>query len=125
MRSGQRIDFAAMMLLACVFLVGFWAKPLAAQQVPASGRGALQEITVTARKISKSDAEVTTQVETALHSDRYIFSDHVTITSKNGIVTLSGIALDYWDVIAMKRLVRKMPGVRKVVDDLDVRSGGE
>jgi len=99
--------------------------PLAAQQAPPSGRSALQEITVTARKISKSDEEVTTQVETALHSDRYIFSDHVTITSKNGVVTLSGIALDYWDVIAMKRLVRKMPGVRKVVDDLDVRSGGE
>jgi len=114
-----------MVLLACVLLVGFRAMPLAAQQAPPSGRSALQEITVTARKISKSDEEVTTQVETALHSDRYIFSDHVTITSKNGVVTLSGIALDYWDVIAMKRLVRKMPGVRKVVDDLDVRSGGE
>jgi osmotically-inducible protein OsmY len=38
---------------------------------------------------------------------------------------LSGIALDYWDVIAMKRLVRKMPGVKKVVDDLDVRVGGD
>jgi osmotically-inducible protein OsmY len=114
-----------MMLAACALLFSFWATPIAAQRAPASGRDALQEITVTARKLSKSDEEVTAQVETALHSDRYIFSDHVSITSKNGVVTLSGIALDYWDVIAMKRLVRKMPGVRKVVDDLDVRTGGE
>jgi osmotically-inducible protein OsmY len=125
LQSARRIDFAAMILLAFAPPFGFWAIPVAAQQAPASGRGALQEITVTARKISKSDEEVTAQVESALHSDRYIFSDHVAITSKNGVVTLSGIALDYWDVIAMKRLVRKMPGVKKVVDDLDVRSGGE
>jgi osmotically-inducible protein OsmY len=111
--------------LVCAPLFGFWAIPGAAQQIPASGRDPLQEITVTARKVFKSDAEVTAQVETALHSDRYIFSDHVTITAKNGVVTLSGIALDYWDVIAMKRLVRKMPGVKRVVDDLDVRFGGE
>lgn len=114
-----------MVLLASGILFSFWATPSAAQRAPASGREVLQEITVTARKLSKSDEEVTAQVETALHSDRYIFSDHVTITAKNGIVTLSGMALDYWDVIAMKRLVRKMPGVRKVVDDLDVRQGGE
>jgi osmotically-inducible protein OsmY len=104
---------------------GFWATPTAASQALASGRAALQEITVTARKVSKTDEEVAAQVEAALHSDRYIFSDHVTITSKNGVVTLRGIALDYWDVSAMKRLVRKMPGVKKVVDDLDVRIGGE
>jgi osmotically-inducible protein OsmY len=89
------------------------------------GREALQEITVTARKVHNSDEEVTAEVETALHSDRYIFSDHVTVTSKNGVVTLRGIALDNWNVSAMKRLVRKMPGVKKVVDEIDVRVGGE
>jgi hypothetical protein len=125
LRSVQRIDFAEMILLACAPLLSFWAIPLAAQQAPASGRDALQEITVTARKVFKSDEEVTAQVETALHADRYIFSDHITIASKNGVVTLSGIALDYWDVIAMKRLVGKMPGVKRVVDDIDVRLGGE
>jgi osmotically-inducible protein OsmY len=109
----------------CAPLCGFWTTPIAASPAAASGRGALQEITVTARKVYKSDEEVTAEVEKALHSDRYIFSDHVTITSKNGVVTLRGIALDYWDVTAMKRLVRKMPGVKKVVDDIDVRVGGE
>lgn len=88
-----------------------------------SGRNALQEITVTARKVSPTDAEVKVQVEAALHSDRYIFSEHVTITAKNGVVTLCGITVDYWDVIAMKHLVRRMPGVKRVVDDLDISLG--
>jgi osmotically-inducible protein OsmY len=115
-RLAARLDFAMVLLsLPCV--------PVAAQHAPASSRDALQEITVTARKVSKTDEEVTQQVETALHSDRYIFSDHVTIKSKNGVVTLSGIAVDYWDVIAMKRLVRRMPGVKKVVDNIDISLG--
>jgi osmotically-inducible protein OsmY len=86
-------------------------------------RVAPRQITVTARKVSMTDEEVTAQVETALRSDRYIFSEHVTITSKNGVVTLRGKAVDYWDVISMKRLVRRMPGVKKVVDDINVSLG--
>ena len=125
-QSTPRTNFLGILLSAvCAPLGGFWASPIAAAPAAASRGDALQEITVTARKVAKSDEEVTAQVETALHSDRYIFSDHVTITTKNGVVTLSGIALDYWDVSAMKRLVRKMAGVKKVVDDLDVRLGGE
>jgi osmotically-inducible protein OsmY len=125
-QSASRSNFVGILLGAvCAPLCGFWTCTIAAAQATASGREALQEITVTARKVYKSDEQVTAEVEAALHSDRYIFSDHVTITSKNGVVTLRGIALDYWDVSAMKRLVRKMPGVKKVVDDLDVRVGGE
>lgn len=104
-------------------MLGFWATPVAAQRAPASGSDTLQEITVKARKLSKTDEEVKEQVETALHSDRFIFSEHVTIKSKDGVVTLSGIAVDYWDVIAMKRLVRRMPGVKRVVDNLDISLG--
>jgi osmotically-inducible protein OsmY len=123
-RLAARLDFALILFsVPCLPLFGLWAPAAAAQHAPASGRNALQEITVTARKVSETDEEVTEQVETALHSDRYIFSEHVTIKSKNGVVTLSGIAVDYWDVIAMKRLVRRMPGVKKVVDNIDISLG--
>jgi osmotically-inducible protein OsmY len=123
-RSAVRLDLAKVLLCAaCAPPLGLWAPPVAAQHASASGRDALQEITVTARKVSPSDAEMTKQVETALHSDRYIFSEHVTIKAKNGVVTLHGIATDYWDVIAMKRLVRRMPGVKRVVDDIDISLG--
>ena len=123
-RSAARLYIAKVVLsAACVPVLGFWAMPAAAQHASGSGRDALQEITVTARKVVKTDEEVREQVETALHSDRYIFSEHVAVTSKNGVVTLRGIATDYWDVIAMKRLVRRMPGVKRVVDDIDISLG--
>ena len=123
-RLAARLDFAKVLIGAVsAAVLGFSATPIAAQQAPPASRDVLQEITVTARKVSKTDAEVQEQVETALRSDRYIFSDHVTITSRNGVITLRGIATDYWDVIAMKRLVRRMPGVKKVVDDIAVSLG--
>jgi osmotically-inducible protein OsmY len=123
-RSAARLYVAKVLLsAACAPVLAFWAMPAAAQHAPGSGRDALQEITVTARKVAKTDEEVREQVETALHSDRYIFSEHVAVTSKNGVVTLRGIATDYWDVIAMKRLVRRMPGVKRVVDDIDISLG--
>jgi osmotically-inducible protein OsmY len=123
-RLAARLDFAKVLIGAVsAAVLGFSATPIAAQQAPPASRDVLQEITVTARKVSKTDAEVQEQVETALRSDRYIFSDHVTITSRNGVITLRGIATDYWDVIAMKRLLRRMPGVKKVVDDIAVSLG--
>jgi hypothetical protein len=123
-RSAARLNLAKVLLsAACAPLFGLWAPPVDAQRASALGRDALQEITVTARKVAKTDEEVKEQVETALHSDRYIFSEHVAVTSKNGVVTLHGIATDYWDVIAMKRLVRRMPGVKRVVDDIDISLG--
>jgi len=123
-RSAVRLYVAKVVLgAACAPVLGLCAPPVAAQHAPAAGRDALQEITVTARKVAKTDEEVREQVETALHSDRYIFSEHVAVTSKNGVVTLRGIATDYWDVIAMKRLVRRMPGVKRVVDDIDISLG--
>ena len=123
-RSAERLYIAkALLSAACAPVLGFCASPVAAQHAPAAGRDALQEITVTAKKLSKTDEEMTAQVETALRSDRFIFSEHVTIASKNGVVTLSGIAVDYWDVITMKRLVRRMPGVKRVVDNIDISLG--
>jgi osmotically-inducible protein OsmY len=123
-RSAERLYIAKVLLsAACAPVLGLCASPVAAQHAPAAGRDALQEITVTARKVAKTDEEVKEQVETALHSDRYIFSEHVAVTTKNGVVTLRGIATDYWDVIAMKRLVRRMPGVKRVVDNIDISLG--
>jgi hypothetical protein len=85
---------------------------------------ALAEIIVTGEKIVE-DELVSRQVAAALHSDPNVLDDHITVTVRNGIVTLHGIALDYWDVRAMKRISRRVAGVKRVVDDIDVRLGGE
>ena len=99
-----------------------WSTSSLAQ--PGAFDPALTEIIVTGKKIV-DDELVSRQVATALHSDPNVLDDHITVTVKNGIVTLHGIALDYWDVRAMRRLSRRVAGVKRVVDDIDVRLGGE
>jgi BON domain len=97
-----------------------------AQPTEVSGK-LLEPITVTARKepIATTDEEVTKQVEAALRANPYVFDSHVSITTKDGVVTLSGMVLDVWDVFTLKRIVRKMAGVKKVVDQLDLELGGD
>ncbi len=41
------------------------------------------------------------------------------------MVTLHGIALDYLDVQRMKASARKLPGVKRIIDEIEVIFGGE
>jgi len=100
-----------------------WATHVPAQHISPSA-GILEQIVVTGKKI-ESDEIVAGQVQTALGSDPLVFDEHVTVTVKNGIATLHGIAFDYWDVLRMKRLAKRVPGVKRVVDDIDLRIGGD
>jgi osmotically-inducible protein OsmY len=103
-----------------------WGMHAGAQQTDVPAK-LLEPIVVTAKKqeAPKTDEEVTRQVEAALRADRYVFDDHVRITTKDGVVTLSGFVLDVWDVYSLKRIVRKMAGVKKVVDQLNLELGGD
>ena len=122
-RSAQRIRFAAASFAAIFTLLScFWATQISAQQARASTGDELQQITVTARK-TFPDEETTQRVETALHDDPYILDTHVTITTKNGVVTLHGFVFEYWEVQTMRRLARKIPGVKRVADDLELKGG--
>jgi hypothetical protein len=110
-----------------IFVLGcVWGMQTGAQPTDVPGR-LLDPITVTARKqaVVESDEEVTKQVEATLRANPYVFDSHVTITTKDGVVTLSGFVLDIWDVFTLKRIVRKMAGVKKVVDQLDLELGGD
>jgi hypothetical protein len=82
----------------------------------------LDTIVVTAKRL---DAELRQQVETALHADSYFNDEHITVTIKDGVVTLSGLVFDEWDVRSAKRIAKKIPGVKRVVDDLEITLGGE
>jgi osmotically-inducible protein OsmY len=107
-------------LAAALCVASAWASPLSAQQAA----DALDPIVVTGKRIS-TDELVRNQVAAAITSDPVVFAEHITVTTKNGVVTLHGIALDYWDVQMIKRISRRVAGVRRVVDDIDVRVGGD
>jgi hypothetical protein len=122
-RSAQRIYFVPTFFAATFTLLScFLATQIGAQQALASTGNELQEITVTARK-TFPDEEVTERVEMALHDDPYVLDTHVTITTKNGVVTLHGFVFDFWELRTMMRLARKIPGVKRVANDLELKGG--
>ena|ERR1700688_3829308 len=87
----------------------------------------LDTIVVTAKRHIEPvpDAEVQERVETALHSDPFFYDEHVSVTITDGVVTLHGIVFDDWDLRAAMRIAKKMPGVKQVVNDLEIKLGGE
>jgi osmotically-inducible protein OsmY len=103
-----------------------WGMQAGAQQTDVWAK-LLEPITVTAKKqeAPKTDEEVTKQVEAALRANPYAFNDHVTVTTKNGVVTLSGFVLDVWDLYTLKRIARKTAGVKKLLDQVNLELGGD
>ena len=109
-------------IIACMFWL---AASAAAQNAAAPPVGRLDPIVVTAKKRADPamDERTTLHVEEALHSDAIFNDEHVTVSIKNGIVTLQGIVFDDWDVRTAVRIARRIPGVKRVVTDFYVPDG--
>jgi osmotically-inducible protein OsmY len=90
--------------------------PHLAPSAPAPGE-LRDEIVVTAAR--ESDAATTAKVTTALERNPYIFSDHVTVTTENGVVRLGGIVRDLPDLFEILRLARKIAGKGRVINQIE------
>jgi osmotically-inducible protein OsmY len=90
-----------------------------AQDAPKDDRDAQirNEVVVTAGR--QSDTLITARVTTALQQDPFIFSDHVTVTTENGVVRLEGIVRDLPDLISILRLARRIAGKGRVVNRIE------
>jgi hypothetical protein len=109
----------------CVLAVACCAVPVFAADVLPSPGSNLNSIVVTGKRIPESDAEVKEQVETAMRSNPYFPDEHVTVTIKDGVVTLHGFIYDEWDLRVAMRIARRTHGVKRVINDLEIELGGE
>jgi hypothetical protein len=101
------------------------AVSVGADHALAQSPDSLKTIVVTGQKLPAQDAEVQRQVETAMRSDRYFDDEHVDVVVKNGVVTLTGIVFDEWDLRMARRIAKRIPGVKRVVNDIELVLGGE
>jgi hypothetical protein len=87
----------------------------------------LDTIVVTAKRRADpvADEQLRQQVEAALHSDLFFYDEHVTVTIHNGVATLQGIVFDDRDLRSALRIAKKIPGVKRVINDLEITLGGE
>jgi osmotically-inducible protein OsmY len=83
----------------------------------------LDTIVVSARRLA--DEQIRIQVETALRNDPTLMSNHLDVSIKDGVVTLSGLVFDDWDLRLARRAAKRVPGVKRVVNDLEIKLGGE
>jgi osmotically-inducible protein OsmY len=113
----------ASLLSAAVFALSACPAFLArADNVIAPANTRLDEIVVTAKKRADpvADEKLKKQVEETLHADAFFYGEHVTVTINNGIVTLQGLVFDEGDMRSAVRIARRIPGVKRVVNDLEI-----
>ncbi len=78
-----------------------------------------EEVIVTGNR-ELPDEQVTQQVEEALANDPYVYAEHVTVTTSNGIVTCEGIVADVAELRRVLRICRRASGSKRVVNDLQI-----
>jgi osmotically-inducible protein OsmY len=89
--------------------------------VGAGGFPVLKEIVVTGTKPgTAADEKLNDEVKTAMKSDRYFYDYHVAVETRNGVVILRGLVFDDWDVRAAIRISKRIPGVKRVVNQLEI-----
>ena len=76
-----------------------------------------KEIVVTAKQ--PSDAAMAARVAAAMQRNPYIFADHVTVTTENGVVRVGGMVRDLSDLFAILRLARRIAGKGRVVNEIE------
>jgi len=83
----------------------------------------LPTIVVSAQRLA--DEELRKQVESALRSHPTLMSDHLDVSIKDGVVTLTGMVFDEWDLRIARLAAKRIPGVKRVVNDMEIEQGGE
>ena len=92
---------------------------LGAPPAPAASGEELREIVVTAKR---SDEALAAKVEAAVKQNPYIFSDHVTVTAKDGVVRVGGVVNDLTDLLAILRIALRMAGEGRVVNEIEYQA---
>jgi osmotically-inducible protein OsmY len=97
------------------------SSPSAGAQAPAAAprdQAPRAEVVVTATRLT--DEALTAKVVEVLRDDPYIFADHMSVVTENGVVRLQGIVLDIGDLHRALMLARRIAGRRRVVSELEL-----
>jgi len=96
------------------------ARPPAAAQAPSTPsrqEASPEEVIVSATRLA--DEVLTAKVVQVLKDDPYIFADHISVGTENGIVRLQGVATDANDLRRAWFLARRAAGKRRVLNEVE------
>jgi hypothetical protein len=71
-----------------------------------------EQVVIQAARLT--DEQITLQAHKAISDDPWIYSEHITVTTQNGVIRVEGIVQDTWDWFRILDLCRKIRGARRV-----------
>jgi osmotically-inducible protein OsmY len=127
MNSGRKklIGFIGANALALVCGLGAYASRVDAQTAESvvAGRSSIGGPS-TLRAADAANQTLQKQVAAALHADPYLDDRHINVSAERGVVVLSGLVFDDWDLRAALRTARGAAGHHSVIDRLSIEEGG-
>jgi BON domain len=72
----------------------------------------------------RADKETVDRVQVALNGDKILYARHITIHADNGVVSLGGYVWSEPDLLEAERIAATVPGVTRVVDEMELERGG-
>jgi BON domain len=114
-----RRDRIGPLLVTVLGVAALAAGPCASAQTPATPsphEASPPEVVVTATRLA--DEVLTAKVVQVLNDDPYLFADHISVVTENGIVRLQGIATDVHDLRRALFLARRAAGKRRVLNEV-------
>jgi osmotically-inducible protein OsmY len=106
---------AAAVFLSC-------SSPSQADETRSPAIEKIDPIIVTGKKTE--DLKMEQAVQTALHLHPVVYDKHITVTVENGVATLTGFVFDDWDRWLAYRVSLRTPGVKRVINNLEVVTPG-
>jgi osmotically-inducible protein OsmY len=72
----------------------------------------------------QANKEIADRVRSALDTDKYLFTRHISVRVNSGVVHLEGYVWSPTDMYEAKRVAGRVPGVTLVVNELELQRGG-
>jgi osmotically-inducible protein OsmY len=72
----------------------------------------------------QADRDIADRVQAALNADSGLYAKHISIHANAGIVRLGGYVWTQPDLEEAQRIAGMVPGVTKVVNDMELERGG-
>ena len=92
-----------------------------AQDTTEKSDARLAEVVIQGKR-QAADELITREVQKTLTDDPWVYAEHITVTTENGIVRLEGFVGDTGERFRILRHCRRIAGARRVVDALEIIS---
>ena len=71
-----------------------------------------EEVVVQATRLA--DEQITQQAQKAISDDPWIYGEHLTVTTQNGVIRVEGIVQDTWEWFRIIDRCRRIRGARRI-----------